>query len=153
MPKSLASHLSSPQEFLPRLSLPHTSPEDQDLQEFTHHHFKWHSHLPVQDQITCVLEDSSEDRLRYLHRKHAPLVPRRKALPQTVPYTRPLPHKPRIEHSTPVPKPTALPSIPLECRISATPLPAFTRINTSDNLAIAESKVHAVLKCLQAIFD
>ena len=153
MYKTLASYLTSLQQFLACLLLSPTSPEDQNLQEFTCHYFKQHSHLPVQAQITCVLEDSFENYLHYLYREHTPLVPCHKALPQTVPYTQPLPHKPHVKHSTPVPRPTALPSIPLECCISATPLLAFTHIHTSDNLAIAESKVHAMLKCLQAIFD
>ena len=150
---SLASRLSSPQEFYTRLSSPIPS-EEFDLQEFTLRHTKRHGHLPVQEQISCVLEDSLEDRLRYRHREHAPLVPRHKALPRSIPYTKPLPRVARTEAPTPAP-PTApvLPHIPLECRISAVPLPGFTRVNIHDNLAIAESKVHAVLKRLQAVFD
>ena len=150
---SLASRLSSPQEFYTRLSSPIPS-EEFDLQEFTLRHTKRHGHLPVQEQISCVLEDSLEDRLRYRHREHAPLVPRRKALPRSIPYTKPLPHVACTQAPTPAP-PTApvLPHIPLECRISAVPLPGFTRVNTHDNLAITESKVHAVLKRLQAVFD
>ena len=150
---SLASRLSSPQEFYTRLSSPIPS-EEFDLQEFTLRHTKRHGHLPVQEQISCVLEDSLEDRLRYRHREHAPLVPRRKALPRSIPYTKPLPRVARTQAPTPAPPPApVLPHIPLECRISAVPLPGFTRVNTHDNLAIAESKVHAVLKRLQAVFD
>ncbi|KAM5530889.1 hypothetical protein V8D89_015421 [Ganoderma adspersum] len=105
-----------------------------------------HGHLPVWEQISCVLEDSLEDRLRYRHKKHAPLVPRRKALPRSIPFSKPLPRVAHTQAPAPAP-PTApvLPHIPLECRISAVPLPGFTRVNTHDNLAIAESKVHATL--------
>lgn len=149
---SLASRLSSPQEFYTRLSSPIPS-EEFGLQEFTRRHTKRHGHLPVQEQISCVLEDSLEDRLRYRHKEHAPLVPRRKALPRPVPYTRPLPPARRQAPLPVQPATSHLPPIPLACRISAAPLPGFTRINTRDNLAIAESKVHAVIKRIQAVFD
>ncbi|KAM5543765.1 hypothetical protein V8D89_002382 [Ganoderma adspersum] len=119
-----------------------------------------HGHLPVQEQISCVLEDSLEDCPRYRHKEHAPLVPRHKAdkggkaLPQSIPYTKPLPCIARTQAPTPALSTPILPPIPLECCISAIPLPGFTRINTQDdNLTIAESKVHTVLKHLQAIFD
>ncbi|KAI1783209.1 hypothetical protein LXA43DRAFT_1187130 [Ganoderma leucocontextum] len=153
VPKTLASRLSSPQEFYTRLSLSPIPSKEQDLQEFTRRHFKRHGHRPVQDQISCALADSAEDRLHYRLREHAPLVPRRKALPRLIPYTQPLPNEPRVQASTPTLPTAVLPPIPLACRISAAPLPAFIRTNINDNLAIIEPKVHAILKRLQAVFD
>ena len=151
----LASRLSSPQEFYKRLSSPIPFPSEEfGLQEFTRRHTKRHGHLPVQEQISCVLADCAEDRLRYRHKEHAPLVPRRKALPPSVPLSQPLPRPVRAQAPTPVRTATPhAPRLPLQCRISAPPLPGFSRINPKDSLAIIESKVNAVLTRLQAIFD
>ena len=158
MPKSLASRLSSPQELLSRLSSPSPISSDQDLSEFAIRHSKRHGHLPVQEQITRALEDDKADRRRRRnqYRQTIPLGPRRKPLPPSVPLARPLrrdPPKPRTP--TPPPPPqrdldTCFP--PLIYRI-APPLPLFARKNPVDSLAIVETKVTAVIKRIQALFD
>ena len=158
MPKTLASRLSSPPGVYKRLSLP-SPPVDQDLPGHSDRHFKRHGHLPVQEQITLALEDLKRDRLRYRPRKHAPLVPRRKPLLPPVPQTQFLPPPPLQPVPTTASAPTPDPPessfsihIPLIYRI-APALPAFTRRNTSDTLAIIESKTTAVVRRLQALFD
>ena len=153
MPKTLASRLSSPPGVYKRLSLP-SPPVDQDLPGHSDRHFKRHGHLPVQEQITLALEDLKRDRLRYRPRKHAPLVSRRKPLLPPGPQTQFLPPPPLQPVPTTAPAPTPIqPAIPLVCRIAAAPLPSFARTNTIDHLAIIESKVQAVIKRIQAVFD
>ena len=158
MPKSLASRLSSPQELLSRLSSPSIISSDQDLEGFTERHFKRHGHLSVQEQITHALEDDKADRRRRRNRyqKTLPLLPRQKPLPPSIPATRPLrPDPPKPRAPTPPPPPadpldTCFP--PLIYRI-APPLPVFARKNTVDTLAIIETKINAVVKRIQALFD
>ena len=57
----LASRISSPRSFLPRLSFPPSLSEDPDLPEFSRRHQKRHGHLDVQSQISHALADESED--------------------------------------------------------------------------------------------
>ena len=134
---SLASRLSSPQEFYTCLSSPIPS-EEFGLQEFTRRHTKRHGHLPVQEQISCVLEDSLEDRLCYRHKEHTPLVPRRKALPRPVPYTRHCPLLADRPHSpSGLPRHTfhLFPSL-AESRLHHSPVsPASTHVTTSLSLS------------------
>ncbi|TBU36368.1 hypothetical protein BD309DRAFT_1072156 [Dichomitus squalens] len=130
-------------------------PSDSDLPEFTRRHFKRHGHLDVQSQIDCALADDTSDRLRHRHQyRHTPIVPRRKALPPSVPSTQPL-DRPLATRLTTLPPPfvPSTPTIPLQYRISAPPLPSFARRDPIDLLAIIGSKVSAVIKRLQAIFD
>ena len=82
----LASRISSPRSFLPRLSFSPSLSEDPDLPEFSRRHQKRHGHLDVQSQISHALADESEDRLRRRRNyRYTPLVPRRKPLPPPVP--------------------------------------------------------------------
>ena len=124
----LASRISSPRSFLPRLSFSPSLSEDPDLPEFSRRHQKRHGHLDVQSQISHALADESEDRLRRRRDyRYTPLVPRRKPLPPPVPLPRP-PTPTRRRAPTPPPSlPRAPPPIPLQYRISALPLPSFTR--------------------------
>ena len=81
----LASRISSPRSFLPRLSFSPSLSEDPDLPEFSRRHQKRHGHLDVQSQISHALADESEDRLRRRRDyRYTPLVPRRKPLPPPV---------------------------------------------------------------------
>ncbi|EJF59972.1 hypothetical protein DICSQDRAFT_63892, partial [Dichomitus squalens LYAD-421 SS1] len=55
-----------------------------------------------------------------------------------------------------IPPPAFVPStptVPLQYRISAPPIPSFARRDPIDLLAIVGSKINAVIKRLQAIFD
>ncbi|EJF56453.1 hypothetical protein DICSQDRAFT_39799, partial [Dichomitus squalens LYAD-421 SS1] len=47
----------------------------------------------------------------------------------------------------------SIPTVPLQYRITAPPLPSFARRDPIDLVAIVGSKVNAVIKRLQAIFD
>ena len=49
---------------MPRLSFSPSLSEDPDLPEFSRRHQKRHGHLDVQSQISHMLADESEDRLR-----------------------------------------------------------------------------------------
>ena len=139
---------------MPRLSFSPSLSEDPDLPEFSRRHQKRHGHLDVQSQISHALADGSEDRVhRRRDYRYTLLVPRRKPLPPPVPIPRP-PTPTRRRAPTPPPSlPRAPPPIPLQYRISALPLPSFTRRDPSDLLAIIRPKVIAVLKRLQAVFD
>ncbi|EJF55709.1 hypothetical protein DICSQDRAFT_175611 [Dichomitus squalens LYAD-421 SS1] len=139
-------HLSSPPTILP---------SDSDLPEFTCHHFKRHGHLDIQSQIDHTLADDTSDHLP--HRRqywHTPIVPRRKVLPPSIPSSQPLdrPLAARLTTPPPVLLPS-IPTIPLQCCIAAPPLPSFAHRDPIDLITIIGSKVNAIIKRLQAIFD
>ncbi|EJF57504.1 hypothetical protein DICSQDRAFT_173842 [Dichomitus squalens LYAD-421 SS1] len=113
------------------------------------------SHLDVQSQIDHTLADDTSDRLRHRRQyRHTPIIPRRKALLPSVPPSQPLdrPLAARLTTPPPVFVPSD-PTVPLQYRISAPPIPSFARRDPIDLLAIVGSKVSAVIKRLQAIFD
>ncbi|TBU36040.1 hypothetical protein BD309DRAFT_1029742, partial [Dichomitus squalens] len=145
-----------PRSFLKRLSPPPTIlPSDSDLPEFTRRHFKRHGHLDVQSQIDHALADDTSDRLRHRRQyRHTPIVPRRKALLPSVPSSQPLdrPLAARLTTLPPVLVPS-IPTVPLQYRIAAPSLPSFARRDPINLLAIVSSKVKAVIKRLQAVFD
>ncbi|EJF59987.1 hypothetical protein DICSQDRAFT_171474 [Dichomitus squalens LYAD-421 SS1] len=114
-----------------------------------------HGHLDVQSQIDHALADDTSDHLRHRRQyRHTPIVPRRKALLPSVPPSQPLnrPLAARLTTPPPVFVPST-PTVPLQYRISAPPIPSFARRDPIDLLAIVGSKVSAVIKRLQAIFD
>ncbi|TBU36311.1 hypothetical protein BD309DRAFT_1024435 [Dichomitus squalens] len=130
-------------------------PSDSDLPEFTRRYFKRHGHLDVQSQIDHALADNTSDRLRHRRQyRHTPIVPRHKALLPSVPPSQPLnrPLAARLTTPPPVFVPST-PTVPLQYRITAPPIPSFAHHDPINLLAIISSKVNAVIKRLQAIFD
>ena len=171
MSKSLASRLSSPQEFVDRcparLSFDPFADEDPD-------NYPECRHRPAVEQVDYILAKDKADaaRRRRLAKQAAnppPLVPRRKPLPPPIPIAKGLTLRERIARrpladrlTEPLGPPVKKPDLskirfhPYDtqtARRSAPDIPDFGRKNHSESIAIVRPKVNTVLTRISALWD
>lgn len=167
MSKSLASRLSSPQEFVDRcparLSFDPFADEDPD-------NYPECRHRPAVEQVDYILAKDKADaaRRRRLAKKAAnptPLVPRRKPLPPPIPIAkgltlreriarRPLAERLTSPRGPPVRKPRLSDFRPHPYEIQcAYRTPDFGRKDHEESATLALKKVTATLKRLGALWD